>query len=127
MSGQYTDGQLAEDIAATGKNAPRVTPERIDQVVAEERYWQPEGTTLTVCVLTLINGFTVVGHSASASADNFDEEIGRKLAKDKARSEIWALEGYLLRQHLHDQETHPLITMQGPDFGDGDTGDDTQG
>lgn len=109
--GQYTDEQLTQDIANTGKNAPRVTPEGIDSIIADERYWQPDGTTMTVCVLTLDNGFHVVGHSASASPDNFDAEIGRKLAKDKAREQIWQLEGYLLRQHLHDQETHPMRSI----------------
>ena len=111
MTGQYTDEQLQADHESTGHTAPRVTPDRIDALIADERYWQPDGTSLTVCVLTLANGFHVVGHSASASPDNFDVEIGKRLAKDKARSEIWALEGYLLRQHLHDQETHPLLSI----------------
>lgn len=103
-SGQYTDAQLTADIVATGKDAPRITPAHIDSVIVGEKYWQPEGTSLTVCVLTLANGFHVVGHSAAASLKNFDAEIGRKLARDKARDHVWALEGYLLRQHLHDQE-----------------------
>jgi len=104
--GQYTDEQLQADHEASGHTAPRVTPDRIDSLIRAEQYWQPEDTTLTVCVLTLANGFHVVGYSASASAENFDEQIGRKLAKDKARSEVWALEGYLLRQNLYEQETH---------------------
>jgi hypothetical protein len=57
-------------------------------------------TTLTVCALTLKNGFHVVGESAAASPENFDQEIGRKIARDNARSKIWALEGYLLRSKL---------------------------
>jgi hypothetical protein len=58
------------------------------------------GTTLTVCALTLRNGFHVVGESAAASPENFDAEIGKKIARDNARSKIWALEGYLLRSKL---------------------------
>ena len=46
------------------------------------------------------NGFHVVGESAAASPENFDAEIGRKIARDNARNKIWALEGYLLRSRL---------------------------
>ena len=59
-----------------------------------------DGTTLTVCCLTLRNGYTVTGESAAASPENFDEEIGKKIARQNAREKIWALEGYLLRQNL---------------------------
>ena len=62
------------------------------------------GTTLTVCCLTLENGYTVTGESAAVSPENFDEEIGRKIARAEARDKIWALEGYLLRERLHEQE-----------------------
>jgi hypothetical protein len=42
----------------------------------------------------------VTGESAAASPENFDEQIGRKIARDNARNKIWALEGYLLRSKL---------------------------
>lgn len=58
---------------------------------------------LTICVLVLQNGFTVMGKSACASPENFDANIGRKVARDDAISQVWPLEGYLLKQHLHDQ------------------------
>ena len=53
-----------------------------------------------MCCLTLQNGFTVTGESACASPENFDAELGRKIARDNARNKIWALEGYLLKQRL---------------------------
>jgi hypothetical protein len=56
---------------------------------------------LTFCVITLKNGFTVTGESACASPENFDAEIGRKVARDNAINKIWMLEGYLLKQELH--------------------------
>lgn len=59
---------------------------------------------MTFCVLVLRNGYTVTGESACASPENFNAEIGRKIAKDNARNKIWGLEGYLLRQKLHDDE-----------------------
>ena len=59
-----------------------------------------DGTTLTVCCLELKNGFTVTGESASHSPQNFDKDIGRKIARNNAREKIWPLEGYLLRQRI---------------------------
>ena len=80
--------------------APRITPERLEEVIVDEYYHVVPNTTLTICVLTLENGFTVNGESASASPENFDAELGRKLARVKAKEKIWALEGYLLKQKL---------------------------
>jgi hypothetical protein len=60
----------------------------------------PPGTSLTVCVLTLRNGFCVTGESAPVSPENFDEAIDRHIARDAARNKIWALESYLLRERL---------------------------
>ena len=59
------------------------------------------GTTLTVCCLTLANGSVVTGQAAAASPANFDSVIGRKIARADAREKIWPLEGYLLRERLH--------------------------
>ena len=59
---------------------------------------------LTFCVLILKNGFTVTGESACASPENFNEEIGRKIARDQARDKIWLLEGYLLKEKLYQAE-----------------------
>ena len=87
-------------IQAKGLNAPRLTPADIDAVIVAEDYHVFPGTTLTVCCLTLRNGYTVTGESAAASPANFDAEIGRKIARDNARNKIWALEGYALRERL---------------------------
>lgn len=91
---------IESEIQAKGLNAPRLNPAHIDaQIVAEDYHVFP-GTTLTVCALTLKNGFLVVGESAAASPANFDKELGQKIARDNARNKIWALEGYLLRSKL---------------------------
>ncbi len=57
---------------------------------------------LTFCVLVLRNGFTVTGESACVSPENFDAEIGRKIARDNAVQKIWMLEGYALKDRLSD-------------------------
>lgn len=95
------DEQSVEaEIQAKGLNAPRLTPAQIDdQIVAEQWHVFP-GTVTTVCCLTLQNGYTVIGKSAPASPENFDAELGRKIARNDARDQIWALEGYRLRSEL---------------------------
>src|SRR5579872_1273005 len=89
-------------IQAKGLNAPRLTPASIDDAIMGEQYHVFGGTTVTVCCLTLKNGFSVVGMSAAASLENFDFEIGQRIAREDARRQIWQLEGYLLKQRLHE-------------------------
>lgn len=99
-----------------GLNAPRLRPQDIDEAIIAEQYHQFIGTTVTVCCLTLRNGLNTVGESASASPENFDAEVGRKVARDKAREKIWALEGYRLKQSLYEQpapsEADPTDRME---------------
>jgi hypothetical protein len=112
------DAAIEQEIQAKGLTAPRITPDRIEEVILEEYFFTAEegvkahGTTndipviqpslelLTFCVLVLKNGFTVTGESACASPENFDAEIGRKIARENAKNKIWALEGYVLRNEL---------------------------
>jgi hypothetical protein len=57
-------------------------------------------TLLTFCVLVLRNGFTVTGKSACASPENFDAEIGKKIAHEDAIQQMWPLMGYALKERL---------------------------
>lgn len=109
------------------KNLPgaRVTPQHIESVIATEHYFTaaqgaigahiveydgqeftpqlkyPESLTLlSICVLTLVNGYTVVGTSACAAPENYDRDLGRKIALRNAMEQVWPLEGYLLKQRL---------------------------
>lgn len=99
-----TESELETEIVAKNLTAPRITPQQIDDTILGADYYTFPTSCLTVCCLTLVNGFTVTGESACASPANFDEEIGRKIARDNARNKIWALEGYLLKQKLHEAE-----------------------
>ena len=95
-----SETQIESEIQAKGLTAPRLTPDLIDQTIASEQFHVFTDSQLTVCCLTLRNGFTVVGESACASPENFDAAIGEKIARSKARDKIWALEGYLLKDRL---------------------------
>lgn len=101
---EMTEQGIEDAIQAAGLNAPRITPDHITSRIAREQFYRFPGSTVTVCCLTLVNGFNVIGHSAAASPENFDEKIGRDIAYTHARDRIWELEGYLLRQQLAQAE-----------------------
>lgn len=95
------DDQIEQVVQEKGLIAPRVTAEHIRKQVVLESFHVFPGTTTTICLLTLKNGFTVTGESACVSAANFDAELGRGIARSDAINKIWLLEGYLLKHH-HD-------------------------
>jgi len=97
-----SEQSIEKEINDKGLNAPRLSPELIDSIVVAGSYYVFPETQLTVCCLALKNGFTVTGESACASPENFNEEIGRKIAYENARNKIWMLEGYLLKQRLYE-------------------------
>ena len=92
--------KLEEEIKAKGLTARRITPEMLDKEITSEDYHVFPGSCLTVCCLTMKNGFTVTGESACASPENFNAEIGQKIARENARNKIWPLLGFRLRDKL---------------------------
>jgi len=121
------DQQIESEIQAKGLTAPRVTLQEIEANIASEVFFTAEHGVegaiacgelharykdvhqgngplglLTFCVLVLKNGFTVTGESACASPENFDAELGRKIARQNAVSKVWPLMGYALKQRLHE-------------------------
>lgn len=100
------EAALESKIQAKGLNAPRLSPALIDAQIAEIEFYRFRDTTLTMCFLTLKNGFIVTGESAAVSVENFDAEIGKNVAFENARQKIWALEGYTLRNALAAREAH---------------------
>ena len=125
------DARMEAEIQAKRLTAPRVTPADIEANICQEFYFTGGdgvcGATmglaqvetgsplelLTFCVLVLRNGFTVTGESACASPENFDAEIGRKIARENAVNKIWPLMGYALKQRLHDQQ-NPMPVADEP-------------
>ena len=81
-------------------------PIEVNPISAAEKLCKNPLKLLTFCILVLKNGFTVTGESACASPENFNADIGKEIAYDNAREKIWMLEGYLLKEKLH-QSTQP--------------------
>ena len=77
-----------------------VTLEQIEKRIVKKEFYRHGNTTLTICILTLDNGFTVTGESACVDPANFSAEIGEQIAYENAREKIWALEGYLLIEKM---------------------------
>ena len=94
------ESQVEKEIQDKNLNAPRLTPTLIDEAIVSEQYHVFQNSTFTACLLTLKNGYTVLGESACASPENFDAALGRKIARENARNKIWQLEGYLLKEKL---------------------------
>lgn len=84
-------------------NAPSVTVSDIQAKIKKTEYFVIPGTTVTICNLTLENGYSVRGESACVSPENFNIAIGEKYAFEQAVEKIWILEGYLLKQKLFEQ------------------------
>lgn len=82
----------------------KLTYEHIKSVIKSAEYVQVD--VLTICILTLQNGFTVTGESACLSLATFDAEIGKKIARNNAEDKIWQLEGYLAKQRMFEKTQH---------------------
>ena len=117
-----SDQAIEQEIQAKGLTAPRVTPADIEANIASEHYFtaadgyfgawvesdegpresEPPGPLglLTFCILILNSGFTVTGERACASPENFDAELGRKIARKNAIDNVWPLMGYALKERL---------------------------
>ncbi len=124
------DQAIEREIKAVGADkAPRVTPaDLVAEIVSEHYFTGADGRygaiineayvgmelprdddgdlepleLITFCVLVLRNGFTVTGESACASAANFNAEIGRRIAREKAIDKLWMLIGFRLKDALHE-------------------------
>lgn len=131
-----SDAAIEQQLQTLGKTAPRITPADIEANILEAHYFtayeaveevrlakaldgtgpmdppkpHPSLALFTICTLVLKNGFVVTGESACASPENFNAELGQRLARAKAIDKVWPLMGYELRSQLVAQaeETQPV-------------------
>jgi hypothetical protein len=103
--------KIEQEIQAMGLKASRITIKDIEANIIGELsftvgdaaralncFARKEHDLMTICALTLKNGFTVIGESACVSAESFDYEIGYKIARKNAVDKVWALMGYALKE-----------------------------
>jgi hypothetical protein len=86
------------------ENSPspdRVTEEYMNSRIEDCSFTRISDGTMTICVINLDNGFQVIGKSACADPDNYNKDIGQKIAYDNAFRELWPLFGFLLKEKLH--------------------------
>ena len=79
-----------------------VIPEHIENIIVNCEYKKISKRT-TICLLTLVNGFEVVGESSCASEEKYNKKIGEDVSRKNAAQQIWAYEEYLLRQKLFEE------------------------
>ena len=115
-----TDQSIEQEIQAKGLTAPRVTPKDIEDNMGAI-YWinandaaiaaggpsHDSLAVLTICVIVTRSGFTVTGESACASLENFDADVGKKVAFENAKQKLWPLMGYALKERLFQSAQSP--------------------
>lgn len=94
---QQMQGEALEK-AIAAQPYEKVTKDSIEAKIRKVDYMVLPDSTVTLCNITLNNGFSVRGESACVDPRNFNIEIGKGLAYKQAFDKIWPLEGYLLAE-----------------------------
>ena len=106
-SNQSSQSDLEQRLQDLGLTAPRITQQQVeDNIVHTEivKHVTPSGQVLRWAVLTTKNGYAVTGRpSVSVSSANDNESIGREIAIENAKQELWPLMGYELKTQLAKQ------------------------
>ena len=105
MDIQNSSLQVSDDAAAANPNpGERVTLKQLHDKISSVEYIYPKSApTLTIAIVILDNGYSVLGESACADPKKFNKELGQKFALESAVRKIWPLEGYVLRERLNQE------------------------
>lgn len=89
------DADVAEgDIPCNNEN--RVTQEMVEDFIAKETVTTLGGKTTVVCA-TLRNGFEIVASSSCVDPENYIEEVGADICRDRIHDQVWHLLGFALQ------------------------------
>ncbi len=80
-----------------------VTTNSIDARIDSVTYHRIPNSTMTICAIRMVNGFTVTGESACVNPANFNREKGEEIAYENAFDKLWVLEGYLLAERIYQE------------------------
>ena len=68
---------------------------------------------LTICTITLKNGYKLAGTSACIDNQNYDPLIGNNCAFANALDKLWELESYLLKQKIYESQNNKVTLRNG--------------
>lgn len=94
-----TQDELNAALAAS-PSPDRVTPEYLKSRVAKVEFHRLAGGTMTLCILTVDNGFQLTGTSACADPANYKKDVGEKISYDNAERGLWPLLGFALKEAM---------------------------
>lgn len=104
--------QVQVDALLNKSTGQRVTKVYIERRISNTLFTSlVEGSTVTICQLTLDNGYSVRGESACVDPTNYNEDLGRHYAYEDAFKKLWPLFGFLLAERMHVAE----LVMRTPD------------
>lgn len=93
----------------------KVTKEYMETRIKDVAYTVNE--TLTICIITLDNGFKSIGESACIDPANFNKELGEKYAKERAFEKLWPLFDFSLIERenvLYDEAVEIVLSEKMP-------------
>ena len=99
MEKNIISNERRDELLAASPSPDRLTPDYLKSRITGTDFTRLTDT-LTVCVITMQNGFTVTGESACAAVENYNQELGEKISFENAFDKLWPLEGYLLREKM---------------------------
>ena len=88
---------------AVQKTPNRVALDEMEAKIASVEFYNPANIPhMTVAIVVMKNGYAVIGKSAPADPDNYDDALGKRFAREDALRQLWPLEGYALRERMMD-------------------------
>ena len=75
-----------------------ITSHQVEDAIKCVEFHHFRGTTMTACVLTLQNGFAVLGQSSAADPAEFDAGLGAKFAREDACNKVSELLAFVDRE-----------------------------
>lgn len=104
--GLITDAEVECALLRQGTVTPILTSKSIIDKIQQVQYYVFPNTTLTICCLTLDNGYAVTGDSACVDPKEFDKDLGESIAYTNAVNKLWSLESYLKKEALHNDTSN---------------------
>lgn len=74
-----------------------ITPEMVDDEITKTDFYTFPGSSHTICIITLKNGFTVTGETAAISGASFNKKRAQRIARRRANLKVVQLIAYQLK------------------------------